>query len=65
LFLILFLYLLAPSFFFRSWTNLMFGKSNFYKLNVPTDLSSRELILFLGIPILMYWLGIAWQSFII
>lgn len=65
LFLILFLYLLAPSFFFRSWTNLMFGKSNFYKLNAPTDLSSRELILFLGIPILMYWLGITWQSFII
>jgi hypothetical protein len=25
----------------------------------------RELILFLGTPLIMYWLGISWQSFVI
>lgn len=65
IFLILFLYLLAPSFFFRSWVNLMFGKSNFFMSKAPLDLSTRESILFFGIPLLMYWLGVTWQSFII
>jgi hypothetical protein len=29
------------------------------------DLTTREFILFLGIPFIMYWLGISWQSFVI
>jgi hypothetical protein len=28
-------------------------------------LSLREFILFTGIPLHMYWLGISWQAFII
>lgn len=64
-FLIILLYLIAPSFFFRSWVNLMFGKSKSLNSALPVDLSSRELILFIGLPFLMYWLGAAWQSFII
>jgi hypothetical protein len=31
---------------------------------LPADVSTREFILFIGIPLLMYWLGIAWQSFV-
>lgn len=65
LFLILFLYLLGPSFFFKSWVNVMFGKSHLFNSSVPLDLTSRELMLFLGIPFIMYWLGVSWQSFII
>ena len=65
IFLLIFLYLLAPSFFFRSWLNVMFSFSFFLKKKLPVDLSTRELFLFLGTPILMYWLGISWQSFII
>jgi hypothetical protein len=57
--LLIFLYLLGPSFFFRSWVNLLFGFSLQLTNRVPTDLSSRELTLFLGIPFLMYWLGIS------
>ena len=65
IFLLIFLYLLAPSFFFRSWLNVMFSFSYFLKKKLPVDLSTREVLLFLGTPILMYWLGISWQSFII
>jgi hypothetical protein len=59
------LYLLGPTFFFRSWMNMMFGFSTKLLIRLPADLSSRELILFLGIPFIMYWLGSSWQSFII
>jgi hypothetical protein len=62
--LLLFLYLIGPTFFFRSWMNMMFGFSNQFHKILPTDLSMREFVLFLGIPLLMYWLGISWQFFI-
>lgn len=65
LFLIVFLYLLGPTFFFRSWMNLMFGFSTSLSKTIPSDLSSRESILFFGIPLLMYWLGISWQALIV
>jgi len=65
LFLILFLYLLGPTFFLRSWMNALFGFSHRLLLQLPTDLSYRELILFLGLPFLMYWLGISWQAFVV
>jgi hypothetical protein len=55
----LFLYLLGPTFFFRSWMNMMFGFSNTLLRTLPADVSTREFILFLGIPVLMYWLGIS------
>ena len=63
--LLLFLYLLGPTFFFRSWVNLLFGFSSSLFYKIPSDLSSRELVLFLGIPFLMYWLGISWQAFVV
>lgn len=64
LFLLFFLYLLGPTFFFRSWMNMMFGFSNKLHSKLPVDLTTREFILFTGIPALMYWLGISWQFFI-
>jgi NADH-quinone oxidoreductase subunit M len=57
LFLTIFLYLLGPTFFFRSWVNLMFGKSKIFLYTAPSDLSGREMMLFYGLPFLMYWLG--------
>ena len=65
LFLLVFLYLLGPTFFFRSWMNALFGFSNALTNRLPVDLSIREFILFLGVPALMYWLGISWQAFVI
>lgn len=65
LFLLVFLYLMGPTFFLRSWMNLMFGYPTTMKGVVPQDLNSRELILFLGIPFLMYWLGVSWQAFVL
>jgi NADH-quinone oxidoreductase subunit M len=65
LFLLIFLYLLGPTFFFRSWMNVMFGFSYALTKRLPADLSSREFILFSSISILMYWLGISWQALVI
>lgn len=64
LFLLLFLYLLGPSFFFRSWVNIMFGFSKIYSLKFILDVTRREYLLYLSILILMYWLGFFWQMFI-
>ena len=65
LYLILLLYLIGPTFFFRSWMNIMFSYSFSFKSHLPTDLTTRESILFFGIPLLMYWLGISWQALIL
>ena len=65
MFLLVFLYLLGPTFFFRSWMNVMFGSSYALTKTIPVDLSTRELLLFTGTPALMYWLGISWQSFVL
>jgi hypothetical protein len=45
--------------------NVMFGFSNNLLRTIPADISTREFILFTGIPALMYWLGFSWQSFIL
>ena len=63
--LLVLLYLLAPTFFFRSWMNVIFGYSTSLTKSLPTDLSSRELLIFSSVSVLMYWLGISWQSFIL
>lgn len=53
-FLLSFLYLIGPTFFFRSWLNVMFGFSYSFVTSVPVDLSSREFTLFVGVIFLMY-----------
>lgn len=63
LFIIL-LYLLGPTFFFRSWMNVLFGSSIQMLKVLPADLSSKEFIIFGGLIFLMFWLGITWQAFI-
>jgi NADH:ubiquinone oxidoreductase subunit 4 (subunit M) len=65
LFILIFLYLLGPTFFFRSWMNVMFGCSNSLTYNTPSDLTTREFFVFTAIPALMYWLGISWQALVI
>lgn len=63
-FLLPFLYLLGPTFFFRSWVNVLFGLSTTINKQLPIDTNSKEFILYLGIILLMFWLGMTWQSFI-
>jgi hypothetical protein len=64
LILLPFLYLLGPTFFFRSWINVLFGLSlNIFKL-IPLDLNLKEINLYFGILFLMFWLGFTWQTFI-
>jgi len=62
---IILLYLLAPTFFFRSWVNTLFGSSVHLLREIPQDLTSKELLTYGGLIVLMFWLGISWQSFII
>lgn len=64
LFLIFLLYLIGPTFFFRIWMNVMFGSSRQLLVASPVDLSSKELLLFTGLTVLMFWLGVTWQTFI-
>jgi len=61
---ILLLYLIGPTFFFRSWMNVLFGASTQLLRTLPADLTSREFTTFLGLILMMFWLGITWQSFI-
>jgi len=63
-FLLILLYLLGPTFFFRSWVNVLFGLSfNVFK-KIPLDLNSKELIIYFGLIFIMFWLGFTWQMFI-
>lgn len=63
-FLLILLYLLGPTFFFRSWVNVLFGLSfNIFK-KIPLDLNSKELIIYFGLIFIMFWLGFTWQMFI-
>lgn len=64
LFLIVLLYLIGPTFFFRSWMNVLFGSSIQLLKTLPVDLSSKEFIVFNGLIVLMFWLGITWQAFV-
>jgi len=64
LFLIVLLYLFGPTFFFRSWMNVMFGTSTSVLHTVPVDLALKEIMIYSGNLLLMFWLGISWQSFI-
>lgn len=64
LFLIILLYLLGPTFFFKNWINVLFGLSlNIFK-KIPLDLTSKEFIIYNGLIMLMFWLGFSWQMFI-
>jgi NADH-quinone oxidoreductase subunit M len=61
---IVLLYLIGPTFFFRSWMNVLFGSSIQLLKVLPVDLSSKELVVFGGLIVLMFWLGITWQAFV-
>ena len=64
LLLLVLLYLLGPTFFFRSWMNVLFGLSlNIFK-KIPLDLNSKEILIYWGLVLLMFWLGFSWQTFI-
>jgi NADH:ubiquinone oxidoreductase subunit 4 (subunit M) len=64
IFLLPFLYLLGPTFFFRTWVNVLFGLATATQKTIPTDLLMKELIIYLGLIVLIFWLGFTWQSFI-
>ena len=64
LFYILLLYLIGPTTFFRTWMLVLFGNSSFLSRQIPVDLTSRELLVYGGLVVLMIWLGVSWQSFL-
>ncbi len=62
--LVVLLYLLGPTFFFRNWISVMFGLSTNIQRKLPLDLDSREIILYYGLILIMFWLGFTWQAFL-
>jgi len=60
----LLLYLIAPTFFFKSWMNALFGYSAFLQKKLPADLTLSEFVIFTFVLVLMLWLSIIWQSFL-
>lgn len=62
-FFLILLYLFGPTFFFRNWMNVLFGTSVYAYRQVPVDLTSKEIVLYGGIILLMFWLGFTWQAF--
>jgi len=61
---IVLLYLIGPTMFFRSWLLVLFGQSSHLSRTIPTDLLSREVLVYGGLIVLMVWLGLSWQSFL-
>lgn len=64
LFLVILLYLIAPTFVFRTWVNALFGASIEFNNKLSADLSSKELVVYVGLLSTMFWLGVSWQTFI-
>ena len=58
-------YLLLPTFFFRSWFNFLFSSSTSFYKKIPQDLDSREVLFFSFMIFLLFWLGLTWQVFLI
>ena len=65
LWFVLILYLITPTMFFRSWTNVLFGMSIYFLRVLPLDLTFKELVVYGGLIFLMFWLGISWQIFVV
>ena len=65
LWFVLILYLITPTMFFRSWTNVLFGMSVYLLRVLPLDLGLKELVVYGGLILLMFWLGISWQIFVV
>lgn len=65
LLLVVLLYLLAPTVFFRSWMNALFGSSAHLSKTIPLDLTVKELLTYGSLIILMFWLGVSWQAFVV
>ena len=63
-FLLVLLYLLVPTFFFRTWANVLFGESAFFRKTLFLDLTSKELLIYASLILLMIWLGFSWQAFL-
>ena len=63
-FLVVLLYLIAPTFVLRTWMNILFGTSSYYHKTAPADVSSKELSTYGLLIVIMFWLGLSWQTFI-
>jgi NADH:ubiquinone oxidoreductase subunit 4 (subunit M) len=60
IFFFLILYLLAPTFFFRSWMNTIFGSIKLFNKTISLDLNKKEIYIFNGLIFLMFWFGLSW-----
>lgn len=64
-FLLILLYFFNSVFFFKNWTNVMFGFSRYSRTTIPADFTKKEFLICGGLVVLAYWLGFNWQSFLL
>jgi len=62
--ILIIIYLLMASFFFKIWLNILFSSLNLTIKKLPTDIEKSEIIIFCFLIWLLFWLGLTWQSFI-
>lgn len=62
--LIIVLYLLVPTFFFKSWWAVTSGDSSNLSKSNKIDLDSKEFFLVFSLTFILFWLGFSWQFFL-
>jgi NADH-quinone oxidoreductase subunit M len=62
--LLIILYLIVPTIFFKAWLSSLFGLSKFLNNKVKLDLDSKEILLYYSIVFILFWLGLSWQVFL-
>jgi len=63
--LLVLLYLIVPTLFFKSWWATLCGESVNLNKNIKKDMDSIEFLLTLSLSIILFWLGLTWQLFLI
>jgi len=64
LYFFILLYLFGPLFYFKGWVSTLFSYSFLLSKRIPLDVTNRESLIFFGIPVLLYWLGVWWPTLI-
>ena len=58
------LYFFMPTFFFKSWVNVIFGLMDKHNTRLLNDINKKECFIYSTLIIIMIWLGFTWQSFL-
>jgi len=63
--LLVLLYLIVPTLFFKSWWSTLCGESINLSNEVRKDMDSVEFLVVFSLSLVLFWLGLTWQLFLI